>query len=1185
MTGLQGGLHPQGWNWILPHQKTSLSCPSLRGGSPRGHPRTASPLPLLSRVFWGALLGASFLPWLAWGARTVTVGVLGPWDCDPIFARALPGAAARLAADRVTLDPALLPGARVAPVVLPTGCRTPHALAAFLAHRDAAAAFVGPADPGYCAAAALLAQGWGKPLFSWACGAPEGAGGPVPTLPSGARVLLSVLRHFGWARSAVVSSQQDLWVATARQLATALRTHGLPVELVAALGPGERGVADVLRQLRGVEGLRAVVLCMHSALLGGSEQAALLSQARAQGLADGRLAFLPYDTLHFPLPYRDRSYPALGDSRPLREAYDAVLTVSLESGPAGQAGADAAAHLELPQVSPLFGTIYDAVVLLAHALNRSESHGAGLSGAFFRDHVGGLDVAGFGQRIRTDEQGRRLARYVILDTDGRGTQLVPTHVLDSETWQVQPLNKTIHFPGGAPPAQDSSCWFDPSTLCMRGPRPPGGLPAVALACVLALAGGVLACLVRWGVRQRRLVRGPPQVLLTAQELTFLQQPPSRRRPPADGGSESPSTADGGSLGSASPEPPGPPEPTRVALYQIWILRLRDQKSLSQLSGLRKAGSGLGRGPPDPARLRARDAPKEPGSGGAEERKNVPDAAQLGTSGRQTLFLLQQGDWVWLKKFEMGTAPELRPSCLGLLKQMREMRHENVATCLGFFVAPGVHAVVLEHCARGSLEDLLRNEALRLDWTFKASLLLDLIRGMRFLHQRRFPHGRLKSRNCVVDGRFVLKVTDHGYAALLEAQGSPRPRPAPEELLWTAPELLRAPGGPGRGTLRGDVFSLGVVLHEVLTRAPPYHAAGLSAAEIIQKVVSPAPVFRPPVSPDHGPPECIQLMKDCWEEAPDDRPSLDQVYSQFKSLDQGRKSSVADSLVRMLETYSQGLEGLVQARTEALELERRRTERLLSQMFPPPVAEALKMGVSVEPEYFEQVTIYFSDIVGFTTISALSEPMEVVGLLHDLYTLFDAILGRHDVYKVETIGDAYMVASGLPRRNGRRHAGAAADLALDLLSSAGGFRARHLPDLPLLLRAGLHSGPCVAGVVGLTMPRYCLFGDTVNTASRMESTGLPYRIHTSRSTAHALLSLHEGYEIDVRGQTELKGKGVEETYWLVGKAGFHRPLPTPPHVAPGEPWQDRVHRDIRAAFAEARRARVGPGRPGEAGARP
>lgn len=114
-------------------------------------------------------------------------------------------------------------------------------------------------------------------------------------------------------------------------------------------------------------------------------------------------------------------------------------------------------------------------------------------------------------------------------------------------------------------------------------------------------------------------------------------------------------------------------------------------------------------------------------------------------------------------------------------------------------------------------------------------------------------------------------------------------------------------------------------------------------EIIGKVVSPPPLCRPRVSADRGPPECIQLMEQCWEEAPEYRPTLDQVYTQFKSINQGKKTSVADSMLRMLEKYSQNLEDLIQERTEELELERQKTERLLSQMLPLSVAEALKKG--------------------------------------------------------------------------------------------------------------------------------------------------------------------------------------------------------------------------------------------------
>uniref|UniRef100_A0A8C3N9K1 guanylate cyclase n=1 Tax=Geospiza parvula TaxID=87175 RepID=A0A8C3N9K1_GEOPR len=146
------------------------------------------------------------------------------------------------------------------------------------------------------------------------------------------------------------------------------------------------------------------------------------------------------------------------------------------------------------------------------------------------------------------------------------------------------------------------------------------------------------------------------------------------------------------------------------------------------------------------------------------------------------------------------------------------------------------------------------------------------------------------------------------------------------------------------------------------------------------------------------------MKECWSEQPEKRPTIDQVFDQFKGINKGRKTNIIDSMLRMLEQYSSNLEDLIRERTEELEIEKQKTDKLLTQMLPPSVAEALKMGTPVEPD----------DIVGFTTISAMSEPIEVVDLLNDLYTLFDAIIGSHDV-----------TASRALRRRGRVPAGVAA----------------------------------------------------------------------------------------------------------------------------------------------------------------
>ncbi|CAJ0586698.1 unnamed protein product, partial [Mesorhabditis spiculigera] len=238
----------------------------------------------------------------------------------------------------------------------------------------------------------------------------------------------------------------------------------------------------------------------------------------------------------------------------------------------------------------------------------------------------------------------------------------------------------------------------------------------------------------------------------------------------------------------------------------------------------------------------------------------------------------------------------------------------------------------------------------------------------------------------------------------------------------------------------------------------------------------------------------------------------------------------DSMVEMIEKYTAKLEKDINERNAELAAEKKKTEQLLRMMLPPVVADNLKNGTAVQAESFSSVTVYFSDCVGFTDLSAASKPIEIVQFLNDLYTCFDQVIERFDVYKVETIADAYMVASGLPIPNGQHHAGEVASMALALLRAVKTFEIRHRPGEKVNLRIGIHSGPCVAGVVGLKMPRYCLFGDTVNTASRMESNGIPLRINCSQSSKDVLEQLG-GYTIENRGLVEMKGKGLQMTYFV------------------------------------------------------
>ncbi|XP_030058266.1 guanylate cyclase soluble subunit beta-2-like [Microcaecilia unicolor] len=212
----------------------------------------------------------------------------------------------------------------------------------------------------------------------------------------------------------------------------------------------------------------------------------------------------------------------------------------------------------------------------------------------------------------------------------------------------------------------------------------------------------------------------------------------------------------------------------------------------------------------------------------------------------------------------------------------------------------------------------------------------------------------------------------------------------------------------------------------------------------------------------------------------------------------------------------------------LEIEKKKTETLLYAMLPKHVANQLKEGKKVEAGEFKACTILFSDVVTFTNICAACEPIQIVTMLNSMYSKFDRLTSIHEVYKVETIGDAYMVVGGVPVPVAS-HAERVANFALGMRLAAREVMSP-ITGEPIQIRVGMHTGPVLAGVVGDKMPRYCLFGDTVNTASRMESHGVPDKIHLSPTAFRALQN--KTFEIVKRGEIEVKGKGKMTTYFLI-----------------------------------------------------
>ncbi|MBD1207132.1 MAG: adenylate cyclase [Ignavibacteria bacterium] len=206
-----------------------------------------------------------------------------------------------------------------------------------------------------------------------------------------------------------------------------------------------------------------------------------------------------------------------------------------------------------------------------------------------------------------------------------------------------------------------------------------------------------------------------------------------------------------------------------------------------------------------------------------------------------------------------------------------------------------------------------------------------------------------------------------------------------------------------------------------------------------------------------------------------------------------------------------------------------SETLLLNILPAPIAHRLKSGERAIADRFDSVTVLFADIVGFTKLSARTSPEELVQGLNGIFERFDALANKYGLEKIKTIGDAYMVAGGLPERI-PDHAERVALFALDILVVMQDEALRTQSGEQVKLRIGIHTGEAVAGVIGTSKFSYDIWGDTVNTASRMESHSDAGKIHVSEEVFEAL---KEKFVFEERGEMEVKGKGVMRTWFLVG----------------------------------------------------
>ncbi|MDF0553174.1 adenylate/guanylate cyclase domain-containing protein [Kamptonema sp. UHCC 0994] len=251
---------------------------------------------------------------------------------------------------------------------------------------------------------------------------------------------------------------------------------------------------------------------------------------------------------------------------------------------------------------------------------------------------------------------------------------------------------------------------------------------------------------------------------------------------------------------------------------------------------------------------------------------------------------------------------------------------------------------------------------------------------------------------------------------------------------------------------------------------------------------------------------------------------------FYSLSVKREDELGEVMAAFNQMFNRVYQEINQRKIaeEILRSEQEKSERLLLNILPQPIAERLKQGQNNIADGFAEVTILFADIVGFTEISSRVSPQELVDLLNQIFSAFDRLSEEYGLEKIKTIGDNYMVAGGLPMPH-PDHAELIAEMALDMQQEILRFSIEC--GKPLNIRIGINTGPVVAGVIGTKKFIYDLWGDAVNTASRMESQGIPGKIQVSSSTYKLLC---DKYLFEERGIIQVKGKGEMTTYLLTGR---------------------------------------------------
>ncbi|XP_055357694.1 atrial natriuretic peptide receptor 1-like [Paramacrobiotus metropolitanus] len=458
--------------------------------------------------------------------------------------------------------------------------------------------------------------------------------------------------------------------------------------------------------------------------------------------------------------------------------------------------------------------------------------------------------------------------------------------------------------------------------------------------------------------------------------------------------------------------------------------------------------------------------------------------------------------------------------------------ENVAKFYGAIASQNDLCFVWQFGTRGTLRMLLDKHIFSLEIDLQISIMWDVLRGLQHIHLSPLHyHGCPSTIMAIIDKRFTIKLCGAGTTSATKLLTRRNVANDDNTLqLWYSPEMVVQ--SRLSGSKESDMYSLGIVLYEILSLHCPMDVLlddGPSVRAAISQLRQTPNIARVHLDALNQIPRNFRnLLGSCLDANPNERPSLRKFIN--LTAEYFPPSNILISMMNRLQHYSEDLEIMVYNRSQELLDEREKVDALLRELMPVSLVTKLRNKEELFPEVFDSVTIAFSDLPQFENISSICKPIEIVHFLNEIYSKFDVVISKFAVYKVETIADSYMVASGVPIRNMVEHAKEIARLAIKLIATAANSFSPAERN-PVCLRMGIHSGPCVAGVVGSLKPRYCLFGDTVNTASRMESHGEGSKIHISSATKDLLDS---SFLTESRGLLNVKGKGEISTFWLTGR---------------------------------------------------